>query len=65
MMDKFELFGEKLYGEKWPVIKRAQVARVTNDRTEDAEQLTPKQLQRLVAGQINLLRKITNSSMKG
>lgn len=47
---QFHALGEEVYGEKWPVVRKRNVSRITSGVTYDADALTVEQLQKLTAG---------------
>lgn len=59
MLDQFNELGARLYGDKWPIVKRHQIDRITGGATEDETKLMSNQLQRLINGMKSIEFKIT------
>lgn len=54
---QFETLGRELYGERWPEVSRHNVARLTENQTNDPTNLAPEQIQKLINGMKQLKRK--------
>lgn len=53
---QFESLGNELYGERWVEVSRHNVARLTENQTNDPNRLTVEQMQKLVNGMKQLKR---------
>ncbi len=53
---QFETLGNELYGERWVEVSRHNVARLTENQTNDPSRLTVEQMQKLINGMKQLKR---------
>lgn len=53
---QFESLGNELYGERWVEVSRHNVARLTENQTNDPSRLTAEQMQKLINGMKQLKR---------
>jgi len=53
---QFDTLGNELYGERWAEVSRHNVARLTENQTDDPSRLTVEQMQKLINGMKQLKR---------
>lgn len=56
-LDTFRRLGSELYGAEWPEVARRNAYRISGGKTDDAAQLTPEQVEKLIAGMLKVKAK--------
>jgi len=54
LLERFQALGQELYGDQWEHVCKRNAKRVSAGKTEDANELTPEQVQMLIAGMSKL-----------
>lgn len=57
LFEQFNTLGQDLYGEQWEQVCRRNVSRISGGKTKESGELTPEQIQQLVAGMTKLQSK--------
>jgi hypothetical protein len=50
LIEEFNVLGKELYGAQWPQVCQRNVSRITVGKTQNSDELTPDQVQKLITG---------------
>jgi len=50
LFDNFNALGQELYGDQWTQVCQHNVSRISGGKTQESGELTPKQIEQLIAG---------------
>jgi len=54
LLEEFNTLGQDLYGEQWEQVCRRNVKRISGGRTQESGELTPEQIEKLIAGMLKV-----------
>jgi hypothetical protein len=57
LFEHFNALGEDLYGAQWDQVRRRNAHRISSGKTEESGELTPEQIEKLIAGMMKIKSK--------
>ena len=54
LLEQFDTLGSDLYGDQWPQVCQRNVGRISGGKTQKSGELTPEQMQKLIAGMMKV-----------
>jgi hypothetical protein len=57
LFEQFNTLGQDLYGDQWEKVRRRNVNRISDGKTQESGELTPEQIQQLITGMTKLKSK--------
>jgi hypothetical protein len=57
LFEQFDTLGYELYGDQWQQVCRRNVSRITGGKTQKSGELTPEQIEKLIAGMLKVKSK--------